>query len=324
MDNKPLEEQAEYLVKQKLLRYKFNVIKPSFDEHGADLLIMDNIKAQYSKNLKIQSKGRSLSGNNSIAIPVSYVVDDFIVFLYTIDNEDNEFLFIFFEEEIKKWNVNKKNEYTLSLTSNNVKNENFQKKIFSEHYANEIKSRLYKSKIKKYTSVIVDGIFLENAITKLLKIYKEIHPDKKLLRPSINEVIKNIILMYDKYDTHEKIINCNVFTYQNPSLVSKINANNTIQLDKNKECRIYPHDTNDFVCFEVIGHLERIVNTENIIFIADDMAYTPILNDLLQKGIDIILVMYSENDGGNMFTNHKWGMIDYPIAVSLGLKRIDW
>lgn len=98
-DNKPLEEQAETQVKQKLLRYDFNVVKPSFDILGADLLIMDNVETQYSKTLKIQSKGRFLKGNTSVVIPISYVVDNFIVFIYTIDQDDNEFLFVFFEED---------------------------------------------------------------------------------------------------------------------------------------------------------------------------------------------------------------------------------
>lgn len=44
IDNKPLEEEAEFFVKSKLLRYGFNLAKPSFDIQGADLIILDNIE----------------------------------------------------------------------------------------------------------------------------------------------------------------------------------------------------------------------------------------------------------------------------------------
>ena len=43
-DNKPNEKQAESLIEHHLLKHKFKVAKPSFDQYGADLLILDNIE----------------------------------------------------------------------------------------------------------------------------------------------------------------------------------------------------------------------------------------------------------------------------------------
>ena len=326
MDNKPLEEQAESLIKQQLLKYNFNVLKPSYDQYGADLLIIDNIKKQYSKTLKIQSKGRSLRGkNNLIVIPSKYVVDDFILFLYTIDNAYDDYLFIFFEEEIKKWNLNSKREYTLSLTSNNVKNKTFQKKVFNQKYAEEIQKRLSQLEVKKYTSVVIDAIFLEQAITKALGFYKEIYPNKIFLKPSIIEVIRNIIVMYNKYTTETKIINCNIFSYMNEALISEIKLNNIILLDNNQECRVYSHDTEEFVWSEVMEYLERVINTENVILVADDPIYQFELTPLKEKGVDISLVKFSGNNDSRFYIEgYKWGDIIYPIAQAMGLNDYEW
>jgi len=324
MDNKPLEEEAESFIKQHLLKYDFNVVKPIYDTNGGDLLILDDTKKQYPKTLKVQSKGRSLSGNNSIKIPSEYVVDNFVVFLYTKDSEYNTYLFVYYEEEIKKWNLNSKKEYTLSLTPKNVKSEKFQKKIFNKNQAEVLRKRLFKAEVKKYTSVIIDAIFLEQAIIKILAIYREIYPNRGIVRPNIMEVIKNIIVFYNKYNTKARIINCNIYSYMDKELVSEINLNNNIFLDNNQECRVFPHDTEEFVCFEVIDYMERIVNTENIILVADDRAYEPILDKLEDKNIDVILVKFSENRDSNMFTGYRWGDIIYPIAQAMGLDRYEW
>ena len=132
IDNKPFEDEAESFIKNKLLRYDFNVAKPTFDILGADLLILDNIDTKYSKVLKIQSKGRTLkSTTNSVKIHESCITDEFIVFLYAIVNEDKvkEYLFTFFKEDIKKWNKNNEN-YVLSFTAKSILNDSFQSKIF--------------------------------------------------------------------------------------------------------------------------------------------------------------------------------------------------
>ena len=324
MDNKPLEEEAESFIKQQLLKYDFNVLKPTYDKYGADLLILDDIQKQYPKTLKVQSKGRSLSGNNSIKIPSKYVVDDFIVFLYTKDSEYNTYLFIYFEEEIKKWNLNSKNEYTLSLTSKNVKSKKFQEKVFNKNQAKELKKRLFRAEVKKYTSVIIDAIFLEQAIVKTLSIYREIYPDREIVRPNIMKVIKNIIVFYNRYNTKARIINCNIYSYMDKELELKINSNNSILLENNQECRVFAHDTEEFVCFEVMDYMERIVNTENIILVADDRAYEPILHELEDKNIDVILVQFSEGRGSNMLSGYRWGDIIYPIAQAIGLDQYEW
>ena len=203
IDNKPFEEEAESYVKNKLLRYKFNMAKPSFDIKGADLLILDNIDSHYSKILKIQSKGRTLKKTtNSIKIHKSYVKDDFIVFLYAIDeiDKEKEYLFTFFKENIEQW-THSDEHYILSFTSESILNDKFQSKIFDKTIVDKINILLEKTKIKKFTSVIVDGIFLKRVIFETFQTYKEMYPKKDLQIPSIENVIMNITSMYNRFQS---------------------------------------------------------------------------------------------------------------------------
>ncbi|MFT7003970.1 MAG: hypothetical protein ACJAWW_001322 [Sulfurimonas sp.] len=327
IDNKPLEDEAESFIKNKLLRYGFNLVKPTFDILGADLLILDNIDNQYSKILKIQSKGRTLkSTSNSIKIHESYITNEFIVFLYAIDDEDKEkeYLFTFFKEDIEKW-TNNNEYYTLSFTKKSVLQDIFQSKLFNKAIADKIKIQLYESKIKKYTSVIIDGIFIEKAIKHTFDRYSKIYPEKNLVRPSINDVVLNITLMYNRFTSKEQIINYHIYNYNEEADYSTFISGDIILDDNQVENRIYYHDTNGFIFSKVEEHFQKIINIENIILAADDVLYEPILQELQNNNIDVILVRFSDDKNSRMFNTHyRWGDIMYPIAQAMGVTSFEW
>ena len=101
MDNKRLETQAEDFIKSQLSKYDFKVTKPSFDKKGSDLIILDNIDNKYSHFLIVQNKGRTISNSNTnVEIPINYIKNNFILFIYTIDDQKNENLFLFFADDI--------------------------------------------------------------------------------------------------------------------------------------------------------------------------------------------------------------------------------
>ncbi|WP_368085482.1 hypothetical protein [Vibrio splendidus] len=325
IDNKPLEEEAEFFVKSKLLRYGFNIAKPSFDIKGADLLILDNIDNHYSKILKIQSKGRTLKKTtNSIKIHESYVKDDFIVFLYAIDEENKEqaHLCVFFKEDIELWNKSNDN-YTLSFTSKSILTDKFQSKIFNKETVIKINEILEKTEVKKYTSVVVDGIFLERIIYKTFNEYDKLYPEKNLQVPSTESVIMNITSMYNRFQSEENVLNFHIYNYNEDVDGSQVVAGNMI-ISGETENRIYFHETNGFIYKDIEEYFIKIFNLENIIFVADDVIYEPILHELTDKNIDVILVMLSEAGGNNMFTGYKWGAIYYPIAQAMGLGQYEW
>ncbi|MCF6211839.1 MAG: hypothetical protein L3K24_14450 [Gammaproteobacteria bacterium] len=325
MDTKPMEEQAESFVKHELIKHKFNVVKPCFDEEGADLLIIDNIKCKFTNILKVQSKGRSLNKNgSSITIPISYVKNDFVVFLYVVSEALESTLFTFFYEDIVKWKSNEKN-YILNFTNTRIASAYFAEKIFTSRTASTIRQRLNETEIKKYTTIIIDEIFLEKAISKTISIYKEIYPKRNFCRPTLKSVIIEILAMYDNFDSIEKEINCHVYNYESDS--DSINAkrsNIRFLTDGGVVGKIFIDTTDEFVWIEIVNHMKRIINTENIILVADDIVYEQQLNEMKEKMIDVTLVQLNTDAGRRMFTEHKWGDITFPIAKSIGLGRYEW
>ena len=320
MDTKPLEIQSESYIQSELIKFGFNVTKPLFDREGADLLIIDGINNEYTHFLKIQCKGRSLGENSTnIKIPKKYIKDNFIVFLYIIDEEKRNNLYIFFKEDIEKWRINNKN-YVLAITNNKIKEEHFISKLFKQKFVSLIKERLKKSRVKDYTTMIVDGIFLENAIATTINTYNKIYPSKSFSYPDIKECIVEILDMYDNFNSKGKSVRCYVYYYEeNLEEMSLMTHNNRFKTKEGLEGKIFIDRTDDFVCFEIIDHLKRIVDSENVILVADDVLYEHPLNELKEKNIDVTLVMYRTSDGKRMFTKHMWGNITHPLGISIGL-----
>lgn len=323
MDTKPIEIQSESRIQSELIKHGFLVNKPNFDKEGADLLLLSSIKKKDVHLLKIQCKGRTIKNTGSyIDIPVSYVTENFVVFLYVIDENLNDILFIFFHDDIIADWEKLDNKYILRFTHKKLKEPYFLEREFNKEMACKLKSRLEQQKIKKYTSLIIDGLFLESSIQKTIQSYKEIYPDRQLNYPSLQDVITGILSTYDYFKSNDKIINCYVCYYtedeENLGLIkSKITTSEGV------ECTIYIEKTNNLICFEIIEYLERVVNSENIIFVANDIAYQDTLNKIKKEEIDVILVTSRKNEG-RMFTEHKWGNITYPLATSIGLKRHEW
>lgn len=325
MDTKPLEIESESLIQHELIKHGFHVTKPSFDKEGIDLLIVDNIKDKFTRFLKIQCKGRTLSSSGSyIEIPDSYVKENFIVFLYIVNEDLEHVLLTFFNEDIYKWKKTN-NKYILRFTHKKLKEPYFLESVFNKNIANKIKDKLNKSEIKKYTSVIIDGIFLEKSIDKTINSYKEIYPDRTFCYPDLKDIVSSILSTYDHFHSHEKIINCYVYYYvEDIDQIRVSSKNKKFTTEDGVEGKVYVEYTDDFVCFEIIDFLERVINTENIILVADDVVYEKTLNNIKERGIDIILVMSRFDDGRRMITNHKWGNITYPLATSIGLERHEW
>jgi hypothetical protein len=322
MDTKPLEIESESYIQHELIKHDFKVTKPTFDKEGADLLIVDSIKAQYTHFLKIQCKGRTLKSNGSyVDIPKSYVTKHFVVFLYVVDEAKESSLFVFFYDEIIKWKV-RGDKYVLNFTFSKLEEQYFLDSKFGINKVALLHKELKQSKIKKYTSFLVDKSYLNDAIDKTIEIYKEIYPERIFERPTIDVAIKSILSMYDNFRTSEKIINCYVFSSDEDT--DNTVHNSKIVTDDGVKVKVYTDVTDGVVSFEMQDHLERIINTENVMLASNDILFEEQLNCLKEKGVDVTLILYSTGEGRNIFTKHRWGDIIYPLAQALGLSRYEW
>lgn len=330
MDNKKLELQAEYYIISELSKHGFYVNKPQYDIDGADLRIEKEINNKTISIVTVQSKGRSLNNgkNNSLSIPQSYVTTNFIVILYLIKENSNTNLFCFFKTDIEKWTL-KNGKYLLTIPYNFEKNNIFFNNMFNNETITKINQLLLDqndTKIKDYTSLIIDGIFLEKAIQKTKAFYQSIYPNKHFIRPDINILIE-LFLSYAKFEKASKR-NCYLIYSKDFSLSKFVNLkehenNNMINEDYRvlKDYKLYLSEIDQFVNFEIEDTISRLIKYENIILVADDPAYELFLKDLKSSGNEIVLIKYCEDFGTNIFSGHKWADIVYPIALSIGLKK---
>lgn len=121
-DTTVMEYTAEDLIAHKLQRANILVAKPKFDQDGADLLALLDVKDN-AKFCRIQCKGRSLgrSRTSSVTLPTKYVSDGFVLFLF-IETGDREVthLFCFLGREIRAdWNQ-RDDQYVLNLTESRL------------------------------------------------------------------------------------------------------------------------------------------------------------------------------------------------------------
>ncbi|KFF06001.1 hypothetical protein B0A68_12025 [Flavobacterium reichenbachii] len=323
MDNKPLEKQAQSFIISQLIKFDFKVNELSFDEKGSDLYIIKQSKKHHLKYLTIQCKGRKLNDKNtSVRIPISYVENNFILFIYTIDDEKNENLFLFFPEQIKEWKINTKNEYSVSINKERIKQIDFQEKIFNRQLAYKIDELL--KDVKEYTSIFIDGIFLEKSIDWAYKTYSKIWPEKKLKKPDLIDVINNILEFYNRYKTEKKIINCTLFLSSSFSLEQRINIdyeNLKFQTKNGNQVRILINKTNEIIAFEICEELDRLIDNDNIVLVASDQIYEHELSQLKSKGYDMIIVRSNYHDGSDMYSEFRWGDVTLAIGLAFGLER---
>lgn len=320
-DNKPAEHEAEFLIHSRLLKHNFNVTKPSFDKKGADLLIVDNIEGNLTKFLIIQSKLRTVSStkNNSVEIPIEYVKSNFVFFLYVNRGDEKETLYTFFEEDITRWRSTNAN-YVLNLSEKTLLMQS--KFIFDKKIVEKLQLRLNAQPIKKYTSMIIDGIFLEKAIKETEIIYANIWPDKKFLVPHIKDLITNFIYSIP-FEQSPQDINCILYLSEHHNLETTVDFSGLNLFTPIEGVKLSLNKSGKIICFEVLSELERIINAENVILVADDPAYESELKRIAEDGIDLVVYKMKHDSGSQMYTTLRYLDITHPLGKSIGLKNYE-
>lgn len=322
IDNKPQEDQAESLVKFSLHEAGIKHGKPAFDQQGADLLILDNLDQKFSTILKVQVKYRAISVEkvNNVTIDISYVTDNFLCFVY-VTGIDQPKLYIFFPEDFKEWHKGEK-KYTLQLSAKKM--PDYISKVFNNKAVERIEALLLKQPIKKYTSLIIDGIFLRQAIQTMFTIYDDLYPDIRSQKPSLEVVVKQLLVDYNRYPDEQLSIHAHIFISNEFPLDSLLAMpkESFFRSKIAKGVKIHIYNTKDMLLFDVLDHLDRTVNTENVILAANDIGYQGALSQLQKKGVDIILLTVHTDQGRQIYTESRWGDIIYPLARTFGVIQL--
>lgn len=334
MDTKPLEEQAESYVRHTLLKYEFLVTKPTFDQEGTDLLIVNDIRSKTTPFIRVQCKGRMVSTGSNVTIPKDYVDENFIVFLYVIKKESKDhFLYVYFQEDIEKW-TDAGNTYRLYINRTFDEDNSYKERLFNKLIVPKIKNILLKQtinqQVKVHDSIIVDGIFLERAVKKTRQFYMDMYPNKKLVKPYIDDLIVQIC----RY-THlqlKKELTCYLIYSSHHALeevveIGEVSENSfftgTINRSVGKDFNLYKLKTDQIISFKIEEQLERLINTENVLLVADDPAYIPYLDDLKARGVEIKIAQLKGDLGSRMYHRFRYADISYPIAECIGIDKFD-
>lgn len=138
METSLLANSAENYISSSLAKYQLLVTKPLFDRQGIDLLVIGEIDSEVKLGF-IQCKGRTIGLNrgNSVEVSVGYVKKNFVLFLYLLPVDREEFLCCFFHDDIVKW-PRRKNEFYLSIPKGFRRNAYFLLNRFCDSKAKQL------------------------------------------------------------------------------------------------------------------------------------------------------------------------------------------
>lgn len=176
---------------------------------------------------------------------------------------------------------------------------------------------------KQCTSLIIDGIFLQNAINKTIEIYSELKPGTRFYKPELLEVINLILDWYDKTNALKKTINCHVWMSDAFNLESRINISQTKHTIKTSDGNLVKviFEKSSIIGPELLDQLVTLVKKGDVILVADDRMYEPTLDKLFDMGYTITVVMLNESDGSEMITSFNWGDIVFPLGMAMGMEK---
>lgn len=125
MDTSILEYTAEDLIAHKLQRAGILVAKPRFDQGGADLLAILQVR-DGARFARVQCKGRTLltDGRSEVVIKERYVSAGFVLFLFVETGQSNcTHLYCFFATDIRSRFHQRNDELVLTLRYNRFDDE---------------------------------------------------------------------------------------------------------------------------------------------------------------------------------------------------------
>jgi hypothetical protein len=328
MDNKPFEMQAEAFATNRLLRAGLKLTKPSFDILGADFVLLGDMAGNTTPFVKVQIKGRTLNNDNSVEIPASYVVDNFVVFIYLQWGESGEELLVFFRADLERWPLSN-GRYRLRIPKGFHSDNYFLQHRYGEGSAEEIRRILFGYQpVKKFNSMLIDGVFLKKAIHVTVETYSEIYPERAWDTPRIGSLLTELSRYAGEVASHP--FNCFLIESMDIPLGRKLIWDESPTRDEMGERGIehfhvdplydlFRLRTSEIVLFKMEEQLERIINTENVLFVADDPGYNPYLQALYDRKMTITIAQLKGDFGSRMQHNFRYFDIMYPIGRCLGL-----
>ena len=256
------------------------------------------------KLFNIQCKGTDAAeiDGDSIRIPIStttlnyWLLQPNPTFLVLVGRKDRCFYWTFpkvFLESLKK-NWQEQKEVSIPISSQNRFSQDIdslpEQLISIVKIHSSAKPRIdYLGTLKLYhSSIIIDGIFINDAILESKKCYSELYPEKNLQFPDIYAVV-NELLKWSRLKSESRIfcylIRPSKSLYQLPAIIyptesdeenslgdeyanfDEGNFRRNIMKDKGYDFIVNDFVTNNFVWAEVEALVNRFVNVEEVLLV---------------------------------------------------------
>lgn len=185
---------------------------------------------------------------------------------------------------------------------------------------NEIKQTISLMKPQPHAvgAIYIDWMFLDRTSVKALHYYGRKYPDKNLEHLTLTQFLDFIagyLNLKGRYDVH-------LFGIASSFSTSIVDLNALKLRKKHKAIFNITEHQHEWLAIELVEHLHKKgTKYDNLIMIADDSAYPP----LLDRGRKFNILFRKDNDSTSMamVQTEKWQDIDYVIGGSMGLETYE-
>lgn len=195
-------------------------------------------------------------------------------------------------------------------------------KMAEESYRNEYLTYLENIDVQEpQISIIADGIFLNSQVAETKHLYEDIWAGKKLFEKARVTILLKELLKYAHHFPNLKLVDGKTYvefriyisTYH--SIYNFSFDSDLIYVD-DFIVNVYYVRTDKIICFEIDDYIKES-NISNVLLIADDPAYPPMISTW--ESDNILLMRKKKNT--QMPLDNKYIDSTFPLGMAIGLNK---
>lgn len=181
--------------------------------------------------------------------------------------------------------------------------------------------KLLQKVIKKRASIsiLIDGIFLNGRVARTYALYQEIFRDRKISNHAeVSGFLQYLQRYFYKFDAVKdkqgRIYVEAVIHISAHHSFYDFTFDTDVIFHENYVINVFYIRTRQLICFEITDYIQEN-NLKNVILVADDPAYPPLIETI--KGLEIVYVREVHNS--HMPPNYSYVDIIEPVATAIGI-----
>lgn len=172
-------------------------------------------------------------------------------------------------------------------------------------------------------SILIDGIFLNGRVTQTAAFYQEIFKDRKISdQAEVSRFVHYLQRYFYKFDVakdkQDKIyVEVVIYISAHHSFYN-FSFDSDLILLENYVINVFYIRTREIICFEITDYMQEN-DLKNVILVADDPAYPPLIESINDLNIIYVRKLYNSF----MPSNYSYVDIIEPIAAAIGIALED-